>query len=316
MPRSHAALIITTYLSRLSPWTLTLSTEKHWLLELDPSTSRPHLASKAKSERVLHTLVKFRALAPRQKSEASDVYNYTDVPFHNDKNWRDRGNDKGRVSKDYPRKDGGKVNKTRPKLTGSGIPENARLFQIKAGRDLPSITERSNGIISEFRATCAIFGVPLCQENLSRFIRNQRPKGKGQLSEPYLNDQECRKHNLTILDPRATVGQHQKVLSGSMVSTPRPSPSREDPVSKKTPATSLPDSRCSDVAGASSGRYLSSVSSPIDEDEVVHPSPGDILAPRLNKLKAGLKPATSEHPKGKGKEPLLKHEYDEVFLRP
>ncbi|KAI8849648.1 hypothetical protein BC829DRAFT_442869 [Chytridium lagenaria] len=91
---------------------------------------------------------------------------------------------------------------------------------------------------------------------------------------------------------------------------------REDPVSKKVPAASLPDPRRSNVAGTSSGRHLSRDLSPMDEDEVVHPSPGGKLAPRINKLKAGLEPGTSEHPKSKGKEPLLEHEYDEVFLCP
>ncbi|KAI8841224.1 hypothetical protein BC829DRAFT_446790 [Chytridium lagenaria] len=239
-------------------------------------------------------------------------------------NWRERGDDKKRASDDYPRKDGGKVEKKRPKLTGSGIPENARLFQIKAGRDLPSITERSNGIISEFRATCAIFGVPLCQENLSRFIRNQRPKGKGQLSEPYLNDEECRKHNLTILDPRATVGQHQKLLSGSITSSSRPPPSRESPASNRASAPSLPKSHHPGGVGKYKGSpHLASSSqnplpsglhstrdpSPMDEDEVFHAP----LDSELNRLKAGLEPAT-EHSKVKGKEPLP--EYEEVFLRP
>ncbi|KAI8848313.1 hypothetical protein BC829DRAFT_443833 [Chytridium lagenaria] len=197
---------------------------------------------------------------------------------------------------------------TRAKMAAkTGIPENARLFQIKAGRDLPSIKERSNGIISEFRATCAIFQVPICQENLTRFIRNQN-KGKTELSDPYLDASECETRGITVLDPR--------LLSFVKSS---PSPSREAPVAKKTVVASSGSRRPGGVSKdedrlshlASSSRNPrshhctreSSYDDPMDEDDEV--------------LRAGFEPASSEHMTNKGKEPLPDVvEWDEVFLFP
>ncbi|KAI8829921.1 hypothetical protein BC829DRAFT_449944 [Chytridium lagenaria] len=226
---------------------------------------------------------------------------------------------------------------TRAKMAAkTGIPENARLFQIKAGRDLPSIKERSNGIISEFRATCAIFQVPICQENLTRFIRNQN-KGKTELSDPYLDASECETRGITVLDPRATAGQHQKVLSdpqgSSALSNRRPLP-LERPQSPRRPSlpplalapggVSKDEDRLSHLASSSRNPRShhctreSSYDDPMDEDdEVVRVFSDDEHTSNLRKLRAGFEPASSEHMTNKGKEPLPDVvEWDEVFLFP
>ncbi|KAI8833363.1 hypothetical protein BC829DRAFT_422578 [Chytridium lagenaria] len=89
---------------------------------------------------------------------------------------------KGRVEKKKPR----------PRLNGAGIPENARLLSLKAGTDLPIIKDLSNNIMAQFRAMNALLGIPFCHENLNRFMRNQRPRRKGELDERYLSNEECK----------------------------------------------------------------------------------------------------------------------------
>ncbi|KAI8837299.1 hypothetical protein BC829DRAFT_447700 [Chytridium lagenaria] len=185
----------------------------------------------------------------------------------------------------------------------TGIPENARLFQIKAGRDLPSIKERSNGIISEFRATCAIFQVPICQENLTRFIRNQN-KGKTELSDPYLDASECEIRGLMVLDPRATAGQHQK-------RGPSGQDDRRCLLWLSAPGgVSKDEDHLSHLASSSASSLPSLYSRvftrrPMDEDdEVVRVFSDGEHTSNLRKLRAGFEPASSEHMTNKGKEPL------------
>ncbi|KAI8829084.1 hypothetical protein BC829DRAFT_450291 [Chytridium lagenaria] len=181
-------------------------------------------------------------------------------------------------------------------------------------------------MISGFYSQCALFHIPICEENLTRFLRNQN-RGRNDRSEPYLNAAECEARKITVLDPSATVGQHQRILSHNPQGHPtssnrRPPPSREAPVSKKTPASSgsrhpghVSNDGLSHLASSSSAplrdsRRHTRDSSPMDEDEVVLVG----YSPPTNQLKAGFEPATFEHSNGKGKEPLI--EYDEVFLHP
>ncbi|KAI8849257.1 hypothetical protein BC829DRAFT_443086 [Chytridium lagenaria] len=182
---------------------------------------------------------------------------------------------------------------TRAKMAAkTGIPENARLFQIKAGRDLPSIKERSNGIISEFRATCAIFQVPICQENLTRFIRNQN-KGQTELSDPYLDASECKTRGITVLDPRATAGQHQKR-----------GPSRQERTVVASSGSRHPGGVSKDEDRLSHLHLHPAILAPIIDDEVVRVFSDDEHTSNLRKLRAGFEPASSEHMTNKGKEPL------------
>ncbi|KAI8852391.1 hypothetical protein BC829DRAFT_414640 [Chytridium lagenaria] len=129
---------------------------------------------------------------------------------------------KGRVEKKKPR----------PRLNGAGIPENARLLSLKAGTDLPIIKDLSNNIMAQFRAMNALLGIPFCHENLNRFMRNQRPRRKGELDERYLSNEECKSLGILILDSRGTVAQHQRALEAGRMPPPPPPPPGPPPVKK------------------------------------------------------------------------------------
>ncbi|KAI8837315.1 hypothetical protein BC829DRAFT_447717 [Chytridium lagenaria] len=150
----------------------------------------------------------------------------------------------------------------------------------------------------------------------------------------YLNEEECRRHNLTVLDPRATVGQHQRLLADP-TSSRRPPPSREAPVSQRTkaaPSGFVPSKSSEKKNDFDNRSHLgsstrsppprrrhstqgSSDHDPMDEDDaIVHVLSDDEPPSTSNQLRAGLEPAKSKQPNDKGKQPLL--EYEEELVGP
>ncbi|KAI8852393.1 hypothetical protein BC829DRAFT_414642 [Chytridium lagenaria] len=86
--------------------------------------------------------------------------------------------------------------------------------------------------MAQFRAMNALLGIPFCHENLNRFMRNQRPRRKGELDERYLSNEECKSLGILILDSRGTVAQHQRALEAGRMPPPPPPPPGPPPVKK------------------------------------------------------------------------------------